>query len=260
MVSREKDIEIKQRLSWRSLLLLLLPLLPIVLTGCVSSGKSPMGWHAQRIAQVPMASVALRDTKGKTVARISRDGVRHLLSIKSRLENTMRHRSEMLIIQGKRPNAHAWIDDKGRAMIAMNLGMIEFLAGDVDGAAFVIGHELAHNVRRHTVAGRKVDQGVDAVSLVLGWGLSMAGVPFGDTAVNLGATLIKTNYSRDQEREADEIGLRAMMAAGFNPQGAIRFHQRMSQAGDSISLPFFSTHPTSAERIANMRRIIAQKR
>ena len=63
-------------------------------------------------------------------------------------------------------------------------------------------------------------------------------------------------YSRDQEREADRFGLELMLRAGFDPQGAVRFQQRLQLLSDPSRLGILATHPQGEERVENMQRLI----
>jgi hypothetical protein len=70
--------------------------------------------------------------------------------------------------------------------------------------------------------------------------------------------VVSSAYSRDEEREADRLGVDWMAAAGFDPEGALRLHERLLQSGGrGIPIPFLQTHPAGEERIARIRQQIA---
>lgn len=229
----------------------------LLLAGCVSGGGHTIGWSAKRIAASSAATILLRNADGETVGRVKTARVRQLMAIKKRIERAAGISSRLLIVEGDQPNAFAWTA-RGENMVAFNLKMLAFLGNDADAIAFVFGHEIAHDVKRHGEASRDRDLGLTALGTAVGFGISLAGVPMGGTLADLGADAIKSKFSRDQEREADALGIRYMIAGGFDPRGAIRFHRALlAQGGSSAWLAFLSTHPTGRERIANLKSIIA---
>lgn len=131
---------------------------------------------------------------------------------------------------------------------------------DEAGLATVIGHEVAHAVARH--GGERVSQ---ATILQTGGTLLSAAVDEQSPAVQKGVAVayglgsnlgILLPYSREQESEADHIGLLYMARAGYNPQEAVEFWQRFSEYGREKggSPPWFlSTHPVNETRIKNLK-------
>ena len=79
---------------------------------------------------------------------------------------------------------------------------------------------------------------------------------------NVGAQLINTRYGRDAERESDKFGIKYMVAAGYDPQGAVDLQQTFLQLSGDRRQDFvtglFASHPPSAERLANNRAIVAE--
>jgi hypothetical protein len=78
------------------------------------------------------------------------------------------------------------------------------------------------------------------------------GRAIGEEVINLGGSAVYANYSRDDESEADRSGLDYAYRAGYDPYGSIRLHQLLNGSSD-----FFSSHPSSAERIAALTTKIA---
>ena len=72
----------------------------------------------------------------------------------------------------------------------------------------------------------------------------------------MGAAATAT-YSRSQETDADELGMKWAMTSGYDPLGAIRLFDLFEQKGMSTSYSFFNSHPTNADRIQNIRAIAA---
>ncbi len=145
--------------------------------------------------------------------------------------------------------------------IAVYTGILP-VAQDDDGLATVLGHEIAHATARHG-AQRLFQQnllqaaatGVNAslgdmdpqrrqvVLAALG-----AGIQYG----------IVLPYGRDHETEADEMGLKYMVRAGYNPEAAIQFWERMAQQSGSQPPEWASTHPAHGSRIARLRELVAK--
>jgi predicted Zn-dependent protease len=87
--------------------------------------------------------------------------------------------------------------------------------------------------------------------------LGAAGVRGGRMIADLGTAAISRSYSREEEREADRLGVEWMIAAGFDPEGALRLQERLLQRGQGSAMPFLQSHPAGVERVENIRRQIA---
>lgn len=130
--------------------------------------------------------------------------------------------------------------------------------------ASVLSHEVGHVVARHSLKTLKKSKEYDAIAQSLGELTGVAGTVGRDLGVALGQIVgagMLTIHSRDEEREADFLGVRAMPAAGFDPQGMITMFQKLEQieARDSNLLgSLFSDHPDAEERISNTRYEISR--
>lgn len=130
--------------------------------------------------------------------------------------------------------------------------------------AAIIGHEMGHYLRQHTVerwrdAREKADFGA-----VLGLGLAVAGVGYAGSLTNLALTASMFAFSRDQEREADEIGLELMLKAGYDPVAAPEVWEQLiaeAKAGtaERSSNILFATHPEPEERLVALRQSAASR-
>lgn len=129
--------------------------------------------------------------------------------------------------------------------------------------AVVMGHEIAHAIARH--GNERMSQGV--MQQLGGVALSVAVANKPAETQNLflqsygiGSTVLGTlPFSRKQETEADKFGLIFSAMAGYNPNEAIPFWQRMAQvAGGQKPPEFLSTHPSDETRIANMQKFIPE--
>ncbi len=145
---------------------------------------------------------------------------------------------------------NAWMLPGGKACVYT--GMIDFARSD-DELAVVMGHEASHAIARHGT--ERMSQGA-----ALGLGAAAVGVATGSGAAQEGTSalaelLIARPHSRDQESEADELGLLIAAQAGYDPHTAIDLWRRMQTQGGSPP-EFLSTHPSEATRIERLQRIM----
>ncbi len=125
--------------------------------------------------------------------------------------------------------------------------------------AIVLGHEIAHAVAKHSA--EQMTKSSNSSTLVqLGGGvLSALGVDSGVTqvataAASQGLTLLNLKYSRDNESEADYMGLIFAAMAGYDPNVAVSFWQRMAaQSGGNVAT-WMSSHPSDQKRIADIQK------
>ena len=150
---------------------------------------------------------------------------------------------------------NAWALPGGK--IGVNRGLLVALDSEAELAA-LLGHEIIHAAARHGAkeAERTLLTSTAIAVAEVAWDeeeyadLALAGA-------QLGGALLNQRYSREAEREADYHGMRYMVAAGYNPQGAVALQQRLvdlSQQGTpGLVQRLFASHPPSLERVANNR-------
>ncbi|WP_180172642.1 M48 family metalloprotease [Acinetobacter sp. YH01025] len=163
----------------------------------------------------------------------------------------------LLIINDPQINAFA----VPGGLFALNTGLVTS-ARNMDEVAGVMAHEIAHVTQRHYSRSQEAfkGQGLLALAGVL-VGALVASQADGDAgaAVMMGsqAALMdkQLTYSRNQEREADRIGMQYMYTAGYNPQSMADFFEVMHRATSRVSfLPdFWFTHPLTTERMSETR-------
>lgn len=176
----------------------------------------------------------------------------HLLS-----QTQMGQPIALLIINDPQINAFA----VPGGLFALNTGLVTS-ARNMDEVAGVMAHEIAHVTQRHYSRSQEAfkGQGLLALAGVL-VGALVASQADGDAgaAVMMGsqAALLdkQLTYSRNQEREADRIGMQYMYTAGYNPQSMADFFEVMHRATSRVSfLPdFWFTHPLTTERMSEAR-------
>ncbi|MES2787413.1 MAG: M48 family metallopeptidase [Pseudomonadota bacterium] len=157
-------------------------------------------------------------------------------------------RWEVNLIGSKQINAFCMPGGK----IAFFTGILEQLQLTDDEVAMVMGHEIAHALREHARARIAKTQGTGTI---LSIGAQLLGLgQVGDLAAGVGTRLITLKFSRNDEIDADLVGLELAARAGFNPQASIALWQKMGKAqGGKGSPAFLSTHPTGPDRISRLR-------
>jgi metalloendopeptidase OMA1, mitochondrial len=146
--------------------------------------------------------------------------------------------------------------------VAVYKGILAVAQNDV-GLATVLGHEIGHVVAHH--AGERISQstliqaGTGALAAALG-GSDPATQQTVGALLGAGATFgLELPFSREQEYEADHLGLDLMARAGYDPREAIGFWQRMqAKAGAGQPPEFFSDHPSDATRISRLEAIMPE--
>ena len=156
--------------------------------------------------------------------------------------------------------ANAWCMPGG--LIVVYEGLLP-ITQDEASLAIVLGHEIAHAVARHSAEQMSTQikqqygiQGVGALASVLGVGTNT--ISLGQAMASAGLNLANLKYSRNHESEADYMGLIFAAMAGYNPEAAVTFWQRMASASTSNTSEFLSDHPSDATRIKNIQGWLPQ--
>ena len=140
--------------------------------------------------------------------------------------------------------------------ITFYTGIIEQLNLNDDEIAAIMGHEIAHALREH---GRERVSQAAAQNVLVNIATALAG-PYGSAvsaANQVAHYAIVLPNSRENESEADAIGLELAARAGYNPMGAISVWQKMLKATkDKNSPEFLSTHPSGETRIEQLTALI----
>ena len=157
-------------------------------------------------------------------------------------------RWEVNLIGSKQINAFCMPGGK----IAFYTGIIDQLKLTDDEVAMIMGHEMAHALREHARARIAKTQGTGTL---LSLGASLFGLgDLGGVAANIGTQLISLRFSRDDETDADLVGLELAARGGYNPQSAVSLWEKMGQAGGGANGPsFLSTHPSGPARIQQLQ-------
>ena len=136
---------------------------------------------------------------------------------------------------------------------------------DETSLAIVLGHEIAHAVAKHSAeqmsTAIKQQYGAQALGVLMAGAGARSGLPqVAGTVFGLGAQGASAKYSRDHESEADHLGIIFAAMAGYDPEAAVSFWQRMSQATGGGSTSWLSTHPSDATRIKQIQGWLPEAR
>ena len=164
-------------------------------------------------------------------------------------ERARQWRWEVNLIGSRQVNAFCMPGGK----IAFYSGILDQLQLSIDEIAMIMGHEMAHALREHA---RERMAKTTATSLGLEVAASLFGLgQLGQLGANVGSQLAALKYSRDDETEADLVGLELAARAGYNPQASVSLWRKMGQAtgGGGGGLEFLSTHPSGPQRIEELQ-------
>lgn len=201
---------------------------------------------------------AKKSTNATKTAQVKRVGQRLAQAVENYLTNNgmasevKQFSWEFNLVQDKSANAFCMPGGK----IVVYEGLLPYTQTDA-GLAIVLGHEIAHAVAKHSAEqmSKKMRQQYGTQI-----GAQILGAVAGNSVANLAATLAQQGftfrnlkYSRDNESEADHMGLIFAAMAGYDPQVAISFWKRMA-SGSNNTNDLFSDHPSDAKRIAALQK------
>jgi len=160
---------------------------------------------------------------------------------------------EFNLVQDQQVNA--WCMPGGKIVVYEGLLPV---TQDEASLAIVLGHEIAHALAKHSAEQLsnqiKQQYGAQLGTAVLGaLGMGQNTQSIVQAVASQGFNFANLKYSRNNENEADHIGLIIAAMAGYNPQVALTFWQRMSAASTSQTAEFLSDHPSDATRIKNIQ-------
>ena len=234
------------------------------LSGCATDlTANGRGWNLGECADAPSETVDLNRPDGTKAASVRRASCVALRSAAEKIQAQAGFQlTRIYIADLMTPNAFATRDKSGKPVAAVTLGMLKTIGPDEAAWAGLLGHEIAHHVKRHS-EGRS---GAATTAAVTGNVLShvvlfaipgVGGLIGGTLAGTAAQNAVYGSYTRPQEAEADEVGLKWMVAAGYDPQGMLRLFKALSASGSSSVPAFLSTHPANEERVKMVEAFIA---
>jgi beta-barrel assembly-enhancing protease len=197
-----------------------------------SAAAESLGTHS--VCSAPAVNAAIDEIGGRLV-----DGL-----------STNPYEFHFLVVDDPQMNAFAL----PAGYVFVNFGLIE-AADSPDQVAGVLAHEIQHAMRRHGL--RNV---IARLGLTLIVGLAVGDVQgMGGIVGSMAAEMAGLSFSRDQEEEADRLGLELLYAANFDPDGLPAFFDKLKDKEKELgmALPsFLSTHPDTDSRVAGLRAVI----
>ncbi|HEY2851244.1 MAG TPA: M48 family metallopeptidase [Gemmatimonadaceae bacterium] len=224
-------------------------LLTVTVAGCAVSTQQEQQLGAQYSAQINAQLPIVQDPEVNRYINVLGDSIARLTA-RGDLD------WKFYVVNSAEVNAFA----VPGGYIYVNRGLIE-RAKNMSELAGVLGHEIGHVVKRHSI---KQMQQMQGAQVGIGLGCVLLSVCNSDIAasgINLAGTALFAKFSRDDEAQADEVGIDNVVRAGISPKGIpemfqILLDERQSNPG-AVEL-WFGTHPTEESRIADTQRIIAQ--
>lgn len=237
-----------------------LGLLLLLALSLMASAVQAQVWKAQDILSATNTSrvrlTARQDSQQVTADIIERAWVERAMSVVQRLAPAYGMQVPTVIVTyDKSPNAFVTANKQGDPIMGLNTEMLRLTGDDENMLAAVIGHELGHLKARHLSEGSAKQGIVTFLGVLAGLAIDVSQVRRGvDTqglATQLGALgsdLVNAKFNRDQEREADELGIQAMARAGFDPSAVPQLWRKMSTSSGSGAGLWLDSHPSHAER------------
>lgn len=251
-----------------------------VLSGCATTTKdSVSGVKRSQFMLLPSSKIdnmsaqaynqTMQEAQKKSTLNVDQSQVNRVRNISNRLiaqvgtfrPDATKWKWEVNVEKNDQLNAYCMPGGK----IMVYSGMIDKLRATDDELAAVIGHEIAHALREHgreRMSQAYVQQfGLQALAAVLSKGTSTAVSNASMQAAGMGTQLFfALPNGREQERESDRIGLELAARAGYNPDAAVTLWQKMSAENKNSPPEFFSTHPASENRIADLQTLAPKVR
>jgi predicted Zn-dependent protease len=193
----------------------------------------------------------------KTVGQRISQSVQTYLAQNKAADRVKGFKWEFNLVESKEQNA--WCMPGGK--VAVYTGLLP-VTKDETGLAIVMGHEIAHAVAQH--GNERMTQGLLQQLGAIGLAVALQSKPAQTQemfmqAYGIGSQVaVLLPFSRKQESEADQLGLIFAAMAGYDPNQAIPFWERMAKIGGAAPPELLSTHPSNSTRIADLKKYMPQ--
>ena len=263
----------------RKMRIVLLALVAAILVGCGTSSTVPITGRKRTLMVSDEQVLSLSNqqyqqymqsakpsTNAANTAMVKRVGQNLANAVVSYLNanglgsEVSQYKWEFNLVQDQQVNAFCMPGGK----IVVYEGLLP-VTRDETSLPIVLGHEIAHAVAKHSAeqmsTAIKQQYGAQALGVLMaGAGASSGLQQVAGTVFGLGAQGASAKYSRDHESEADHLGIIFAAMAGYDPEAAVSFWQRMSQATGGGSTSWLSTHPSDATRIKQIQGWLPEAR
>lgn len=243
-----------------------------LMTACGTASKVPLTGRTHRLSvsdaqllslsnqeYTKFMASAKRSTDAKNTAMVQRVGRNLANAVETYLRNNSyanevkNFQWEFNLVQDKQANAFCMPGGK----IVVYEGLLPYTQNEAS-LAIVLGHEIAHAVAKHSAEQLTKQMNQQMGTNILGTVLnSTVGSGVGDVAAQVAGgyfSFRNLKYSRDNESEADYMGLIFAAMAGYDPANAVTFWKRMAAGTNSNTAEILSDHPSDARRIQNIEK------
>jgi predicted Zn-dependent protease len=224
-------------------------ILAAVVGGCAISTQQEVEMGAGYSAQINKELPIVQDAELNRYINVLGDSI-------ARIADTRDLDWQFFIVDSKDVNAFA----VPGGFIYINRGLIE-RAQNLSQVAGVLGHEVGHVTRRHSVKQMQKAQGANIGILGVCIFTAICSNDAGQAAIGIGATAAMASFSRSDEDEADQEGVKYMVRAGIDPTGIPEMFEILltERKGTPDALEsWFRTHPLEESRIEASRQRIAR--
>jgi predicted Zn-dependent protease len=208
-------------------------LFQISLSPAIAKEEGPMAWRIRDLASAPVDIVQLRDKRDRIISSIQTKQLILIYSAMVAIQEVAEINAELFVVEGKEPNAFATVGKDGQNVIGFTFGMLELIGLDVDAAAGIIGHELAHLKLDHMKERKEAIENSSTTTF----------------------TAASSKYTRDNERESDYLGAIWAVEVGYDPAGAVRVHEKLYKLSKR-QVGFSGSHPSSIERLTILKSLV----
>ena len=237
---------------WMGLIVAVLAVLPVWSAGC---SRSPATGRMQFIIindaqEIALGTQAAAEMTASFGGLVSDEQLQaYVRAVGERVAATAEREMpyEFFLVASETPNAFALPGGK----IYVTAGLMSNMSNERQLAA-VLGHEIGHVTDRHNVQQLQRQMGATVLAELAAAALGGGGGSVAKIGVKVVAGMENLRYSRDNEYQADALGIRYMAAAGYNPWGMVELLQILKQGAESSQsrwMEMLRTHPLTTKRI-----------